>query len=96
MSAKDKLPWLKLAVFGDERTRNNSLRHNANVKEISGVEVDYDAKEMTFEEAVARCDRAQLMALLPKLWLGPPRLTRASALNSWRCPHLIFGAALAS
>jgi hypothetical protein len=61
---KDALPWLKLAMFGDERTRNNSLRHNANVKAITGVELDYDAEEMTFEEAVAILANARLWSLV--------------------------------
>ena len=30
-STKEKLPWLKLATFGDKRTDDGSLRHNANV-----------------------------------------------------------------
>ena len=30
--AKKKLPWLKLAKFGDIRTANNSLRSNDNVR----------------------------------------------------------------
>jgi Primase C terminal 2 (PriCT-2)/Family of unknown function (DUF5906) len=63
-NAKNELSLLKLATFGDERSANNSLRHNANVKLISGVELDYDAEEMAFEEAVAVLQRARLMALV--------------------------------
>lgn len=61
---KAQLPWLKLATFGDERTKNQSLRHNANVLEITGIEVDYDDKVMAFEEAVRIVQQAQLRALL--------------------------------
>jgi hypothetical protein len=65
-NADDKfsLPLIKLASFGDQRTDNNSLRHNANVKSISGVEGDYDAKEVSFEEAVRRVRDARLNALI--------------------------------
>jgi hypothetical protein len=64
--ADDKfaLPLVKLAAFGNLRTDNNSLRHNANVKAISGTEGDYDAKEIAFEEAARRVREARVMALL--------------------------------
>ena len=39
-SAKTALPWLKLATFGDLRSDKNSLRCNANVRTISGIEAD--------------------------------------------------------
>jgi hypothetical protein len=63
-TTKDQLPWLKLAEFGNERTSNNSLRHNANVTAISGVETDYDTEVMSLEEAIAIVDRARLLALM--------------------------------
>jgi primase-like protein len=50
---KFKLPWLKLAKFGDAKTENDCLRHNANVAHVSGVELDYDAKKMAFADAVS-------------------------------------------
>jgi putative DNA primase/helicase len=62
--AKHDLPLIKLASFGDARSEKNSLRHNANVKSISGVEGDYDAKKVSFEEAVRRVRDARLKALL--------------------------------
>jgi hypothetical protein len=63
-SEKAQLPWLKLATFGDKRTKNQSLRHNANVLEITGIEVDYDDKVMAFEEAVRIVQQGRLHALL--------------------------------
>jgi hypothetical protein len=62
--SKDGLPWLKFAVFGEERTEKNCLRHNDNVLTISGIELDYDAKQITFDQAVAVANRAGLAALL--------------------------------
>jgi putative DNA primase/helicase len=50
---KANLPWLKLATFGDKRTEKNSLRHDANVQAVSGIEADYDGEEVPFEKAVA-------------------------------------------
>jgi len=49
-TTKLKLPWLKLARFGDNRSDNKSLRWNENVISISGIEVDYDGEEMTFRD----------------------------------------------
>ena len=65
-AASDKfdLPLLKLAVFGTQRTENNCLRNNDNVLEITGVEVDYDAKVIPFDDAVATVTNAKLRALV--------------------------------
>ena len=61
--AKDKLPWLKLATFGDKRSDKNCFRHNANVLSITGVELDYDDEWMTLDAAVEIAERARLRAL---------------------------------
>jgi hypothetical protein len=61
---KDKLPWLKLAVFGSARSAKGSLRHDENVEAISGVELDYDGGLVSFEDAVAAMTKARLLALV--------------------------------
>jgi hypothetical protein len=46
---KTQLPLLKLANFGTERNaESQSLRHNANVTSVTGVEGDYDAMQVPF------------------------------------------------
>jgi hypothetical protein len=60
---KSRLPWLKLATFGETRTEKNCLRHNANVLSISGIELDYDAKQMTLDAGIAIAEKARLQAL---------------------------------
>jgi putative DNA primase/helicase len=75
-AVKGNLPLLKLAGFGDKRSKKGSLRYNANVKSICGVEIDYDSGVMTFDEAVARIREARLAALLytsPSNAPGKPR-----------------------
>jgi putative DNA primase/helicase len=62
-SRKDELPWLKLARFGEARTEKGSLRHDANVLAISGIEADYDGEQIAFAEAVERLTKADLLAL---------------------------------
>lgn len=62
--SKDSCPLLKLATFGDLRTDKGSLRHDANVLSVYGVEGDYDAGVMPFDEAVARLDMAGVEALV--------------------------------
>jgi len=66
MSAGEKrrLPWLKFARFGDRRTEKNSLRHDANVISISGVEADFDAGDLGFDEAVEIAEKAPLRCLI--------------------------------
>jgi hypothetical protein len=62
--AKAGLPWLKLARFGEERSEKGSLRHDANVLGVSGVEGDYDGEKMGFDEACELPRRAGLLALV--------------------------------
>src|SRR6476661_4924846 len=59
-ATKDKLPWLKLATFGDKRSEKGSLRHDANVVSVSGIEADYDDEEMPFEKATKIVEAARL------------------------------------
>jgi hypothetical protein len=61
---KEWLPWLKLARFGDRRTDKNSLRHDANVLAISGVEGDYDAERMSFDDAVDLLEQQGIAAIV--------------------------------
>lgn len=68
---KVKLPWLKLASFGDLRNPKEgvpvdrqSLRHDRNVLTISGIEVDYDREIVTVDEAVAILRRAGLASMV--------------------------------
>jgi hypothetical protein len=82
-NTKDKLPWLKLATFGDKPSEPDEngkgggcLRHDGNVISISGIELDYDGEVMPFEEAVARIKKARLCALLytsPSHTVAAPR-----------------------
>lgn len=61
---KAALPWLKLASFGDLRTDKRSLRHDANVLSISGIEVDYDGEQVAFDAALEVLTKADLLALV--------------------------------
>lgn len=62
--AKAALPWLKLASFGDERTDKGSLRHDRNLRSISGVEGDYDGEQITLERARQIIQQAGIAAVL--------------------------------
>ena len=63
-ASKDKALWLKLARFGDLRTKKECLRSNANLLSITGVEADYDRGEIGFDDAVSIARDAGLQALL--------------------------------
>ena len=77
---KKRLPWLKLAVFGDARTEAGALRHDDNVLSITGVEVDYDTCRITFDEAVERLWAAGVRALV-----YTSRATRRASRRSGEC-----------
>ncbi|MDP3961293.1 MAG: VapE family protein [Pseudorhodobacter sp.] len=63
-ASKSDLPLLKLATFGDVRTVKGSLRHDANLQSVSGIEGDYDAGEIGPEEAADRLSVAGIAALI--------------------------------
>lgn len=62
-AAKALLPWVKLAKFGDFR-KKTSLRNNANVLAISGVEADYDGERLTLRHAQQVLMQAGLSAII--------------------------------
>lgn len=61
---KAKALYIKLATFGDKRTEKNCLRHDANVLEVHGIEVDYDEGVMAPQEAAERLRKAGLTFLV--------------------------------
>ena len=70
--SKGKLPWLKLATFGEKRNPNPdepdqskwSLRHDANVLAITGLEADYDGEQIPFTDAVEIATKADLSCIV--------------------------------
>lgn len=60
---KKNLPWLKCAEFGHNKTAKGSLRHDANVVSVSGIELDYDEKRVSIEEVVAKLKELSIRAL---------------------------------
>ena len=62
--AKAELPFLKLATFGNSKTKNGSLRHNNNVGSISGIELDYDLEKISFDQAAAKLRKNRLEFLI--------------------------------
>lgn len=63
-ASKEELPWLKLGPFGDTPTTKGSLRSNANLIAINGIELDYDDGDVTWDQALARLYEAGIPALL--------------------------------
>ena len=62
--AKMACPLIKLATFGNQTTDKGSLRHDANMLEVTGIEGDYDAGEISIQEARIRLENHRLRALL--------------------------------
>jgi hypothetical protein len=63
-TVKDRLPWLKLARFGSVKTTHRSLRHDANVLAVTGIEADYDAHEIDFSAAIDTVRSAGVLAVV--------------------------------
>ncbi len=51
-ATKEELPLLKFASFGDKLSKQGSLRHDANVTQVSGIEGDYDGELVPMDDAV--------------------------------------------
>jgi hypothetical protein len=82
---KDDLPLLKLATFGDIRTRYRCLRNNANMLRVSGAECDYDGEEMPFDEAAGCAQRSRILTIL---YTSPSHRPDAPR---WRAIHPFAG-----
>jgi hypothetical protein len=67
---KSALPLVKLASFGDARTEKGSLRHDANLLRVSGVEGDHDAGAVSPQDAAERLRQAGNAALIYTTPLG--------------------------
>jgi hypothetical protein len=61
---KALLPFVKAARFADKPSSKGCLRHNGNIKSITGVEVDYDFGDVAFEDACVCVEQAGIIALL--------------------------------
>lgn len=61
---KDTLPLLKLSEFGMVESAHGSLRHNDNVRCVTGCEGDYDGETLAFDWAVERLTKAGVLALV--------------------------------
>ena len=73
---KKSAQLVKLATFGDERTAKGSLRHDANVLEIDGVEGDYDGKKVSPETAIALLEEHGIRAVVATTWTHTPEAPR--------------------
>ncbi len=62
--SKQDCPLIKLARFGDKRTLKGSLRHDANMIEVTGLEGDHDAGTMTIAQGAERLEAAGIEAIL--------------------------------
>jgi hypothetical protein len=61
---KRDMPLIKFALFGDQRSTEGLLRNGANMRQITGVEGDYDAEQMAPEDACTTLGMAGVTALL--------------------------------
>ena len=61
---KASLPLVKLAAFGDRRSPKGSLRHDKNLLDVSGIELDYDGEELPLDEAVRLLAAAKVPAVI--------------------------------
>lgn len=73
---KNDAPLIKLARFGANRTDGGSLRSDANVLAITGLEGDYDAEQVTPEEAIERLEQYRIRACVVTSWSHDPSAPR--------------------
>lgn len=63
-NSKAECPWIKLAVFGDHRGPGGSLRNNANVLAVTGIEADYDGEQLAIPAAIELLAAAGIRAAI--------------------------------
>lgn len=63
-ATKADCPLLKMAEFGDVRSAKGSIRHDANVLAICGVEGDHDAESLSPEDACRLLIAAGIKAIV--------------------------------
>src|SRR3569832_2319409 len=88
--SKSDCKLLKLATFGEVRSAKGSLRHDANVLQVFGIEGDYDAGVMTPAEAaelLAQGGVESLVYTTPSHKLGAPRWRVLCPLSSSCSPQ---------
>ena len=82
---KASCPWIKMAAFGDLRTAAGSLRNNANVQVVYGLEGDYDGGLISVDEAIKRLELHNIRAAVytsPSHTPEKPRWRVLAPLNS--------------
>jgi predicted P-loop ATPase len=75
-AVKEQLPLIKLAQFGDRVTKKGSVRFDANVHEVWGIEGDYDGEHCSPDEladALRRNSIAGLVVTSPSHTPAAPR-----------------------
>jgi uncharacterized protein (DUF927 family) len=85
--SKAQCRLIKLARFGEQRTAADSLRHDGNVLEVSGVEGDHDAGTLALPDAVARCAQAGIAAVFYTTPSHTPERPRWRVLAPLSRPH---------
>ncbi len=82
--SKDGMRHIKLARFSGEKTERGSYRHNSALLAVSGIECDYDAGEMSVEEAAVALEDAGVAAFI----YTTPSHQQDENGNRWRilCP----------
>jgi hypothetical protein len=63
-ATKARLPWLKLARFGDRATDEGCLRNDANLVAISGLEGDYDGRVVALAAARELLEKNGILAIV--------------------------------
>jgi hypothetical protein len=63
-ATKEQLEWMKFGLFSNKKTPKGSLRHDANMTGITGIEVDLDRETLGFDEVVDIIEKAGLEALI--------------------------------
>lgn len=61
---KADCPLISLAEYGNTASEKGSLRHAANVRCVSGVEIDYDGERVSPHEAARLLHKAEITSLI--------------------------------
>ena len=85
--SKTSLPLLKLAEFGDTRNKKGTLRCEENIRKYYGAEGDYDAEQMSIQEAYDRLMGAGVKCVLYTTSSHTPEKPRWRIFAPFSEPH---------
>ncbi len=85
-AVKEAAPLIGIYTLGDARTAKGSLRHDDNVRTVTGATLDYDAGAVTPDEARRRLEEHGIRAVVVTTFSHTPGHPKWRVIAPFACP----------